>query len=264
MKLAIIGCGNMAKAIIGGAIKTKSLYREQVFLFDIHTAKMETLAKKYKIHACGSAADAARQSEAILIAVKPGDLEKSIQDMKNEIAGKLVISICAGKDIEYIKNLVGDKCPIARVNPNTPALVSEGMTGIAFSDNINETEKNFVKKIFGSLGLIEEFPEKLMNAVTGLAGSGPAFIFLAIEALADGGVLCGIPRDQALKLAAQTCLGAAKLVIYSEEHPGVLKDNVASPGGTTIEGISVLERNNFRGSLIEAVRQAALKAGNLK
>ena len=147
--------------------------------------------------------------------------------------------------------------------PNTPALVGEGMTAICINQEINKNQREIVNLIFSSLGRVEEVEESLIDAVTAISGSSPAYIYVLIEALADGGVLMGLPRDQAYRMAAQSVLGAAKMVLELEEHPGILKDMVCSPGGTTIEAIYTLEKNNFRGSVMEAVRNCALKAGEI-
>lgn len=263
MNLAVIGCGNMASAIIGGGLKTNFLSNDTINVYDINSEKLNIFSNQYQLTTHNSPNDAVKNSDSVLISVKPQDLKSVLLEIADSCKGKLVISICAGKTISTIEENLLTGVAIARVNPNTPALVGEGATGIAFNDYTSQEQKDFVLNLFSSLGIVQEFPEKLMNAVTGLAGSGPAFIFMIVEAMADGGVLAGLPRADAIKFAAQTVLGAAKMVLSTKEHPGILKDKVASPGGTTIEGISVLEKSRLRSALIEAVHSAVLKADKL-
>ncbi len=263
MKLSVIGCGNMATSIIGGAIEKGFLKPAQVNLFDIDNEKAKKLAQKYSCGFCVNYDEVLTGADAILIAVKPGDIEYLLQQVEGKIFDKLVISICAGISIGYILGVLNKECQVARVMPNTPALVGKGASGISFNAYVTEENREFVISLFESVGIAIELPEKLIDTVTGLAGSGPAYVFMAIEAMADAGVLEGLPREIALKFAAQTFAGAAELVISKQEHPASLKDKVCSPGGTTIEGVYSLEQTGFRASIIKAVRSAIEKARKL-
>ncbi len=260
MKLAVLGCGNMASSIIGGAVQNDFIKGKDIYLFDIDPEKTKTLANEYSCNICSNYADTLKNSDAVLIAVKPNNVKQLLAEIKDKTADKLIISICAGVSIEDISKNVNIGALIARVMPNTPALVGEGVAGICFNENVNETQKSFVISLFEAVGMVFELPEKLIDTVTGLAGSGPAFVFMAIDAMADAGVLEGLSRQDAIKMAAQTFLGAAKLVVSSGKHPAVLKDNVCSPGGTTIEGVMSLEKSGFKFSIIDAVRAAIIKS----
>ena len=192
-------------------------------------------------------------------AVDAKSINKAVADRK---ASPLVVSIMAGVPISNIKFLTGQD-RIVRVMPNTPSLIMEGAAGIAASSSVTAEELKTVSKLMSAVGCVESVPEKLMDAVTGLSGSGPAYVFTFIEALIDGGVLNGLPRDVARQLAIQTVIGSAKLVQESGEHPAVLRDRVTSPGGTTIEALKMLEVNDFRGTVIQAVEAATRRSKEL-
>jgi pyrroline-5-carboxylate reductase len=186
-----------------------------------------------------------------------------LADIKNDLDGKAVVSIAAGWSGDMIKAFIGADKKVLRLMPNTPLLVGEGMTVFETPHTLEDDEFAFVETIFASLGLVERASQRQMDAVTAVSGSGPAYVFMFIEALADAGVLCGLPRAQAVKLAAQTLLGSAKMVLQTDSHPGALKDAVCSPGGTTIEAVKSLEESGFRGAVIKAVEQCAKKSQSL-
>ena len=174
-----------------------------------------------------------------------------------------MVSIAAGWSADRLKAVIGADKKVLRLMPNTPLMVGEGMTVFEVPHSVSDDEYAFIENIFSSIGLVEQAPEKLMDAVTAVSGSGPAYVFLFIEALADAGVLCGLPRAQALKLASQTVLGAAKMVLETGSHPGALKDTVCSPGGTTIEAVKSLENDGLRAAVINAAEKCAIKSRSM-
>lgn len=261
--LGFIGAGNMAEAIIAGIIRRELFAPGDIIAFDIAPQRMEAMTTRFGIVAAGSLEDVASSAATIILAVKPGVVQTVVRPLKEHVKGKLVISIAAGVSIASIQALIGPEARVIRVMPNTPALVMEGVSCLACSQTCLDTDRDLALGIFGGVGMCLELDEVLINAVTGLSGSGPAYGFLFIEALADGGVRAGLPRDVALKLAAATVKGAAALVLSTGKHPGDLKDMVASPGGTTIEGLAVLESRGFRSAVMDAVFAAYQKAAGM-
>lgn len=260
-KISFLGAGAMATAIVSGLLK-KGFPASNIFAFDISEAASAKFAKNTGIKTCVSANDAVKEADIILIAVKPQSVSAAISSVKEFLGGKLLISIAAGISISKIMGLAGVK-RIIRAMPNTPALVGEGITALCAPEGISESDVNAALQIFDSVGKTVVVSEKLMDAVTGLSGSGPAYVFDFIQALSDAGVNNGLPRDIAFKLASQTVFGAAKLLIESGEHPSILKENVTSPGGTTAKALSVLERGAFRGIISEAVSAATERSREL-
>ncbi len=263
--LGIIGVGNMGTALLNGILSSNILKPEQTFIYDINEDVLQNRKKEFNVEKARSNEDLVKNSKYILIAVKPqviGGVLKEIGAVLKE--DKTIISIAAGISIAYIEDHIKKNLGIIRVMPNTPALVGEGASALASNENVSKDELEFVKKLLGSVGLVVELEEKHIDAVTGLSGSGPAYIFIIIEALADGGVKMGLPRDVSLKLAAQTILGSAKMFLETNKHPGVLKDMVTSPGGTTITALHELEKGKLRSTLISAVEAATLKSKSLK
>ncbi len=254
-----IGSGNMGSAIIKGCVNSKLLDPSDISVYDKDPVKTSKLGiENLNILTELSLVET---YSAILIAVKPKDMDSVLTELsKSKTNQGIIISIVAGITIRHISQILGTEKPIARVMPNMNALISAGMNVIAYNKSVDEKKRELTKAIFKSVGEILETDESKMNAVTGLSGSGPAFVFMFIQALADGGVKVGLSRDEALLLATETVLGSAKTVKYSGIHPEKLKDMVASPGGTTIEGIHILEQNKFRGLIMEAVEVAKNKA----
>jgi pyrroline-5-carboxylate reductase len=261
--VGIIGAGNMASAIMRGAISSGVIDAQNICVYDIDTAKVAELQSLLNIRIAESLFDLVDSADIILLAVKPNVLGAVLADIKNDINGKAVVSIAAGWSGDMIKAFIGVDKKVLRLMPNTPLMVGEGMTVFETPHTLTDEEFMFVEKIFASLGLVEQASQKQMDAVTAVSGSGPAYVFMFIEALADAGVLCGLPRTQAVKLAAQTLLGSAKMVLDTGSHPGALKDAVCSPGGTTIEAVKSLEEDGFRGSVIKAVERCAKKSQSL-
>jgi pyrroline-5-carboxylate reductase len=260
--IGFIGAGNMGEALIRGLVGGKVVRPADLWVSDPDAARRARLAKGYRVRAAADNADLARRSDVIVIAVKPqlvGAVLAGIAPAAGR--GKLIVSIAAGVPLAVIEAAV--KARVVRAMPNTPALVGEGATAIAWGRGVTVADKNLVRKLFGAVGTIVEVAEGLMDAVTGLSGSGPAYVFTVIQGLADGGVQAGLPRVIALQLAAQTVLGAAQMVLATGVHPHQLRDQVASPGGTTIRGIAELEERGVPGALMAAVRAAAARSKEL-
>lgn len=258
--IGFIGCGNMAQAIIGGIVKSGVVEPSKVIASNPSTGKLEKVKAQYNITITQDNIEVAKTSDILIIAVKPNLHTKVISEIKTNLKEDVIIvTIAAGITIEFIEKSIGESVKVVRTMPNTPALVGEGMTAICRNKQVTEKELDMVIKLFESCGKTEIIDEKLMDAIPAISGSSPAYVYMFIEALADGGVLSGIPREKAYKLAAQAVLGAAKMVLETGTHPGELKDNVCSPGGTTIEAVYTLEKNNFRGTVISAMESCTEK-----
>ena len=263
--IACIGSGNMGTALMKGAAEITG--GGHIGFCDTDRAKAEAAARNLGAAVYASNTEAAEKGDYIFLAVKPqtlGDVLAEIAPALEEriAAGRppVLVSMAAGWSIGKIQGLAGKagavKIPVVRIMPNTPALVSLGMIALAASPETDPEQIAELKKILGAAGLVDTVEEKYLDAVTGLSGSGPAFVYLFIEALADGGVRAGLPRDKALRYAARTVLGAAAMVEKTGKHPGELKDMVTSPAGATIAGVAALERGAFRGAVMDAVEAA--------
>ncbi|MCC3145019.1 pyrroline-5-carboxylate reductase [Halanaerobium sp. Z-7514] len=265
MKLAIIGLGNMGQTILEGILNNNILAAEDIAAADKKFAAADfALKNKYpEIHFTSDNKEAVFEADYVILAVKPQIFSQVLEEIKALSADKLIISIAAGIKREFIEAKLSQNSRVVRVMPNTPALVGEGMSALSFADDLAEKERLFVKKVFKAFGRIIEVKEEQMDAVTALSGSGPAFVYLFIEALSDAGVLKGLDRQTALKLAAQTLKGGAEMVLESQKHPAELKDMVTSPGGTTIAGVASLEESGFRSAVIKAVSAAAERSEEL-
>lgn len=254
-KIGFIGGGNMAKAMIGGMISSGLIASENIIVSSNTQETLDRVKKEFNIKTNLDNKEIALVSDYLILAVKPYMYEAVLKEIKTSIKkDSTIIVIAAGISIEYIKNILGKNQTTVKAMPNTPALVGEGMTAISFDDDISMQGKDEILKIFASFGKVEELDESLMDAYTAISGSSPAYVYMMIEAMADAGVLGGIPRKSAYKMASQAVLGSAKMVLDSGVHPGVLKDNVCSPGGTTIEAVAKLEEGGFRTSIIEAMK----------
>ncbi len=254
MKLGIIGFGNMAEAILGGILESGFVNKEDVVASGKDDAMLAKASDKYGIGVQKDNCIVVMDSDVILLSVKPQILEGVISEIKDVCTqDKLIISIVAGKTQAWIADAFGSAHKVVRCMPNTPALVGEGCTGICFSDSVSEDEKEFALKMFNCVGKAIEVPEKLMDVVVGVSGSAPAYVFMFIEAMADGAVAMGMPRPQAYEFAAQAVFGSAKLMLDTGKHPGELKDMVCSPAGTTIEAVRVLEEKGLRSAVMDAV-----------
>lgn len=253
-KIGFIGAGNMGGAILGGILKSKMMDNEHIMASAKSERTMERLKKEYDVHVTKDSKVVAEFSDLIVIGVKANIYDEVLEEIKDVIDDKkIIITIAAGKTIESVENIIGNDKKIVRTMPNTPSLVGEGMTSLSPNKNISKEELDFVKSLFDSLGKSEVVNEDLIHAVIGASGSSTAYAFMFIEAIADGAVRAGMPRDKAYKFAAQGVLGAAKMVLETDKHPGELKDMVCSPGGTTIEAVKVLEEEKFRGAVLKAM-----------
>ncbi len=263
-KLGFIGGGNMGGALIKGVLKAGLLDSSDILVSDISEERLKFLSSKFGVRTSTSNADVVNNSDVVILAIKPQVMATVVEGLKDIVKdGHLLISIMAGVKLASISALLGKEIPMIRVMPNTPALVLEGASAIACGTKATEEHKKLALSIFSAVGKVVEVEERLLDAVTGLSGSGPAYILLVIEALTDGGVMAGLPRPIASKLAIQTTLGAAKLMAETGLHSAVLKDQITSPGGTTIYGLEVLESGGARGLLMQAVQTAAKRSEEL-
>jgi pyrroline-5-carboxylate reductase len=253
--LGFVGAGNMAEAMIRGILGAKLLPPVEVFVRDVRRERVDELHERFGVSVSASLSNLLRDCDTIVLAVKPQVLPEVLREVPREMAGgKFFISIAAGAKVRGIVDLLGGESRVARAMPNTPAQVGMGSTGLFFSAGVTGEQKAWATTIFSSFGSVAEFPrEEMLDVVTALSGSGPAYVFLFIEALADGAVRSGMGREDAILLAASTVEGAARMVRESGMHPGQLKDMVTSPGGTTAAGIAALERCAFRGTVMDAV-----------
>lgn len=261
MKIGLLGCGKMGSALVLGAVEAGVFAAADVLLFDKVPAATENLGPAYQV--ADSLEHFLKSSDIILLCVKPGDVP-DVLALLPEIGIRaedlLVISIAAGVTLETMQSLSADSARLIRTMPNTPALIGKGAA--AFSPGHRATEEDivFATELLSAVGTVCQVKETLLDAVTGTSGSGPAYVYTFIEALADGALLEGLPREKALELAAQTVFGAAAMVLESGEHPALLRDRVTSPGGTTIAGLAALEEGAFRSDVIGAVKAAADRA----
>ena len=263
-KIAFFGGGNMAEALIKGLITAGTVKPGHILVTDVSADRLAHLSKTYGVVAQKSNPDAARSADVIILSVKPQVIEKVLAETASVLdEKKLVISIAAGVSLAKIERLLKEGTRVVRVMPNTPALVLAGATALAAGQHATQEDLALSQGIFNSVGRAVVVDEKLMDAVTGLSGSGPAYVFLIIDALSDAGVKAGLPRPLALELAAQTVYGSAKMVLETKEHPGKLRDMVTSPGGTTIEGLHALEKGKLRATLMNAVEAATARSREL-
>ena len=264
MKIGVIGTGKIGEALIKGVIASDLCRGDQIFASDVDAERLDTLHSELGINTSLENAQTATSAEVIILAVKPQIISSVIKSIKPQIAGgRLVISVAAGVKTRAIEDDLPDSAHLVRVMPNIACTVGQAISAIAAGTHATDADIETARTIFGSVGRVVTVPESMMDAVTGLSGSGPAFVFQMIEALADGGVHEGLPREIALKLAAQTVLGAAAMVLETGEHPGVLKDMVTSPAGTTIQGIRALEENGARAAMMAAVIAATRRSREL-
>jgi pyrroline-5-carboxylate reductase len=263
-KIAIIGCGNMGEALLAGLLADGLATPADLWVTDVVPERLTALRTRYGIRTGHDNAEAASWADVVVLAVKPQAMDMVLDGLKDRVPERtLLISIAAGIPLARIAARLGGVRKLVRVMPNTPALVRAGASAVGVSLSGSSDERALAIRLFEAVGTVVTVEERLMDAVTGLSGSGPGYVFQIIEALADGGVKMGLPRETALTLAAHTVLGAAKLLIETGDHPGQLKDKVASPGGTTMTGLHVLEAGGVRAALIAAVEAAAKRSEEL-
>jgi len=262
-KLGFIGAGNMGEALLKGLLTTKAARPEQIQVSARRPERVQELVKSYGVRGAGNS-DVARESDVVVLCVKPQILDQVLREISPEVSReKLVISIAAGVPIAAIERRLHPPMRIVRAMPNTPATVGAGATALALGEHATDADLTTARTIFDSVGLSVMLEESQLDAVTGLSGSGPAYLFLIIESLADAGVKVGLSRRASLQLAAKTVLGSAKLLIESGQHPGMLKDGVTSPGGTAIAGLHTLEAGGLRNVLMNAVEAATRRSREL-
>ncbi len=262
--VGFIGAGNMGYPMLRGAVKVFGT--EQVIYTDASAERCEYVKQETGLNYVGDNSFVASSSKYIVLAIKPQFYSDVLLDIKKYVNDNhIIISIAPGITTDDVKKELGTFVRVVRAMPNTPAMVGEGMSGVCYSkDSFTEEEKKIIDTLFSSFGKYEVFDESLMNAVVCANGSSPAYVYLFIEALADSVVKYGIPRDKAYSLAAQTVLGAAKMVLETKEHPGKLKDQVCSPGGTTIAAVSALEEHGFRNAVMKATDACYAKASSFQ
>ena len=262
--IGFIGGGNMASAIIGGIMKAELADKDRLLASCKSQNTVERLQEQFGIYATTDNRQVAAKADILFLAVKPNMFATVIPEIKDVVKeGQMIVSIAAGQTIEAIESAFGKEIKLIRVMPNTPALVGEAMSGISPNELVTPEELQEVIDIFESFGEAEVVPESMMDAVIGVSGSSPAYVYMFIEAMADAAVADGMPRAQAYKFAAQSVLGSAKMVLETGMHPGALKDAVCSPGGTTIEAVAKLEESGFRQSVIAAQRACVQKSKDM-
>jgi len=262
--IGFLGAGKMAEALARGILTSSLAPPGQVLLSDTDGDRRAYIANTLRVRVVDDNIALVHASDLLVVALKPGVVRQVLPGLARSITpDKLVVSIAAGITLAELERMLSPGTRVIRVMPNTPCLVGSGAAAFALGSAATDADGDLVNQILASVGISFLLPEPLLDAVTGLSGSGPAFVAVIIEALADGGVLCGLPRDVALKLAAQTLLGTARLILETGKQPAQVKDMVASPGGTTIEGLRALEQGGLRAALIAAVEAAALKSETL-
>lgn len=263
-KAAFLGAGNMAEALIKGLLASGTTRPENIIATDVSADRMNFLSKTYGIIIKTGNQEAAREADIVILSVKPQVIGKVVAEIAGTVdRSKLVVSIAAGVPIGRIEHALGPEARVARIMPNTPCLVLAGASALALGRNATSGDRDLCLALFKAVGRAVVVEEKLMDAVTGLSGSGPAYIFTIIDALSDAGVKAGLPRALALELAAQTVYGSAKMALETGEHPGRLRDMVTSPAGTTIEGLHALEKGSLRATLMNAVEAATARSKEL-
>ncbi len=265
MKIGFIGGGNMGSAIIGGIVKAGIAPAADITVADLNTAGLERLKEEYGVNTVTDNTKAAG-GDILFLCVKPNVIAAVIEEIKDAVGeDTIVVSIAAGRSIEMLEGCFKKPVKLIRAMPNTPALVGEGMAALSLNALMEEhrEESKAVVDIFNSFGRAEIVPEKLMDAVTAVSGSSPAYVFMFIEAMADAAVIGGMPRAQAYTFAAQAVLGSAKMVLDTGKHPGELKDMVCSPAGTTIDAVASLEADGFRSAVIKAMKACMDKSAGM-
>jgi len=262
-RIGFIGTGHMARALARGFLKTQSVTKEQLFGYDINPEALQRFVEQTNGIKTESIKDLVIHSDVVFLAVKPqqmGEVLHSVGSLRAHGLNPLWITVAPGIPARTYLKEIGSTARLVRVMPNTPCLVSAGVSCFCVSEGVRPDDVQLATDLLATVGIAMQVPERQLDAVTGLSGSGPAYVYMMIEAMADGGVKMGLPRELAIQLAAQTVLGAANMVLHTGDHPGVLKDKVCSPRGTTISGVHILEQAGFRASLMNAVEAATLRS----
>lgn len=264
LSIGFLGAGKMATALARGFLQAGLITPDRLIASDPVAAARDYFAKETDARAVSASPEVIIAAQVLIVAVKPDQVPGLFQEIGAQVGKQhLLLSIVAGLPLARLEASLPDSTRVIRVMPNTPALVGESASAFAVGKHATAADAELATKLLSAVGLALQVKESLLDAVTGLSGSGPAYAYLMIEALSDGGVAAGLPRDVSTRLAAQTLLGAAKMVLTTGQHPGALKDMVTSPGGTTIEGLHELEKGGVRGALVNAVRAAAEKSRRL-
>jgi pyrroline-5-carboxylate reductase len=264
LTIGFLGAGKMATALAKGIVSAGLVKPAQIQASDPASGALTSFTRETGAKASPSNVAVVQFANVLVLAVKPVNVAALMEEIRPSLTARhLIISIAAGVPLAKLENGLGAGARVIRTAPNTPALVSASATAFTPGHAATAADAALAQRLFAAVGMVFQVKESLLDAVTGLSGSGPAYVYLIIEALSDGGVACGLPRDIATKLAAQTLYGSAKMVLETGQHPGVLKDMVTSPGGTTIEGLHEMEKGQVRGVLISAVRAAAEKSRKL-
>lgn len=263
-RMAIIGVGRMGEALLGGILKASLVVADNIVATDVDLERLKEIESRWEVRTGSENDRAVEGADVVVLAVKP----QVVAEVLNQIAGfvdpkQSIISIAAGIKTATINRRLGQNNPVIRAMPNVAAQAGEAISAICLGEHADETHREMAELIFGAIGEVVFVEEELMDAVTGLSGSGPAYVYMVIEALADGGVKMGLPKEIALKLAIQTLLGAAKMVKEAGQHPAILRDQAITPGGTTIAAIHELETHGLRSMLIKAVETATRRAQEL-
>lgn len=263
-KLGFIGCGNMARAMMGGILSAGLLKPEEIIVSDTYRPGLERAVRELGICMAQDNGAVAQQARILVLAVKPQVYAAAIAEIAPVLGEEtVVVTIAPGQTLARLEGQFGRPVKLVRTMPNTPAMVGAGMTALCGNKYVSDGEFDEVRRLFGGFGRTELVAEHMMDAVVAVSGSSPAYVFLMIEAMADAAVREGMPRDKAYTFAAQAVYGSAKMVLESGQHPAVLKDNVCSPGGTTIDAVAVLEEKGFRSAIMEAMAACAQKARSM-
>ncbi len=262
-RFAIVGAGNMGLALLRGLLDSRSLHPQNITVRNKRKERSDLLVQKYGVRTATTNADCVRGADVVILSVKPQIFSKVLEEMKSEVQNALMISVAAGISTRRIEHEIGGAPRVIRAMPNTPALIKEGATAICAGEYANEDDVQLAQTVFAKVGRVVVVDEVHLDAVTGLSGSGPAYIFLIIEAFADAGVKVGLSREIAMELAVQTIQGSARMLQQLGEHPGKLKDQVTSPGGTAIAGLHTLEEGGLRTTIMNAVEAATNRAKEL-
>lgn len=261
MKLGVIGAGTMGCTIMKAAFQSGYLKAYETTIYDVNPEQMQKMGEAYPVIAAQSSVQLAKDCDCILLAIKPQYMRGVLEEIQKYVRNRRIISIAAGWSMQMLTDALGrdNGSQILRVMPNTPALVGAGFTALCEETTFNGIAMKWAKGLFSCLGIIQVLPERLFDAVVAVSGSSPAYVYMLIEAMADGAVRLGMPRAMAIQAAAQAVLGSARMVLETGSHPAKLKDDVCSPAGTTIDAVAVLEKEGFRGAVMDAMDACAQK-----
>ncbi|MBV9673584.1 MAG: pyrroline-5-carboxylate reductase [Verrucomicrobia bacterium] len=260
MTFGFLGFGKMASALVQGMLQAGVCRGGDIMVVNRHPETIEEDVEKFGLQLADSAKALVQQASVIVLGTKPADSAQLLRDVRQYLDGKLLISVAAGVTLQALQDAAGHRTRVVRAMPNTPSLVMKGATAYALGDHATAGDAEIANRVFSAVGIAFRVRESALDAVTGLSGSGPAYVFTFIEALADGGVMMGLPREIAMELAIQTVLGSALMIRDTKLHPAELREMVASPGGTTMAAIEVLEARGLRYTVMSAVRAAAERA----